>query len=359
MTFQYEVAQNPMSDAQQKTAPPGPCRVGIVGAGLMGWWHAHTVARIGGQVVGVADPLRERGQKIADKFGAEPYVSTEEMLQGPEIDILHICSNSASHDAIIRQALQQNVHVFVEKPLAETLAQTRSLISLTQKAGKALCPVHQYAFQRSVETILAQRSRAGNITHMDLQFFSAGGDATPVAGHPQIAADILPHPISILSRFFPDHPLADLGWTVLASAHAGWEIATQIDGIFVRISISLQARPTCAALTLHGDRGSFVADLFHDYVLFRDGTASRRTKMQRPFTDALGHLLRATGNMTGRLVRREPAYPGLQTLTRRFHAACAGNGPQPVSARDIMAAAALRDQFLQSTLPDPKPEARQ
>lgn len=322
----------------------------------MGWWHADTVTKIGGKVISVADPVKERRQKIADKFGAEAYATVEALLNGRDIDILHICTTTTTHDDIIRQALQQGLHVFVEKPLSGTLAQTRALDTLAQTTGKGLCPVHQYAFQRSIETILAQRHRAGALTHIDLQFYSAGGDNFPVSDHSQIAADILPHPVSILSRLFPGKPLAKMDWNILASGAAGWEMTTQIDGIFIRISISLRARPTCAVLTLRGARGSFVADLFHDYVLFRDGIPSRRTKMLRPFADAFGHLFRASVNIVGRTARREPAYPGLQALTRHFHEACTTGGPQPIPVDDIMAAAEIRDGFLNNVLPAATPE---
>ena len=348
-----------MQNILQEIQTFSPRRVGIVGAGLMGMWHAHTVARIGGKIVGVADPVSEQCQKISQKYGAKKFETAAEMLNGVGIDILHVCTTTSSHEAIIQAALQQDVHVFVEKPLANNLAQTQSLIALAQKNNCALCPVHQYAFQRSIETILEQRGRAGAITHVDLQFFSAGGDDAPATDHAQIAADILPHPVSILSRLFPEQPMEDLVWKVEAAARSGWEITTQIDGIIVRISISLRARPTSAALIVRGDRGSFVADLFHDYVLFREGTASRRTKMLRPFADALGHLSRASSNIIGRLARREPAYPGLQTLTRRFHSACAGTGTQPIPANDTIAAARIRDYFLDSVYPASNPEPDQ
>lgn len=339
-----------MLNTDRKLKSSDRFRIGIVGAGLMGWWHAHTVARIGGNVVGVADPISERRQEIAGKFSAEPYANSDEMLDRAALDILHICTTTSTHEKIIQQAMQQNTHVFVEKPLTETLAQTRSLIALAEKSSRALCPVHQYAFQRSIETILAQRDRAGAITHVELQFFSAGADNAPNTDHAQIAADILPHPISILQRLFPDQALADIGWNIETSGASGWIMTAPVDGVFASISISLRARPTCATLVLRGDRGSFVADLFHDYVLFRDGTASRRTKIQRPFTDAVGHFSRASGNMIRRMARREPAYPGLQSLTRRFYGACAGQWQQPIPAKDIVAVARMRDRFLNHAL---------
>lgn len=332
-------------------------RAAIVGAGLMGRWHAHCVARTGAPLVAVADPDLARAELIGRRYGARSYRGLGDMLAAGNIDILHVCTSTASHAPIIRQALEHGIHVLVEKPLAETAARTAELCDLARRSGRRLCPVHQYAFQRSVERIMSQRGRIGTPTHLELKFFSAGADDVPMAQHPRVAADILPHPISIIQRLYPGAVLDPAGWRIADAGPSGWEILSQIDEVFLRISISLNSRPTCAALILRGDHGSFVADLFHDFVRFRDGAVSRRAKMMRPFRDGAGQLSGASLNLARRMLRREPAYPGLRGLVAGFQAACAGQAAAPIEAAEMISAAAVRDWFVDATGAAPIQEA--
>ena len=274
------------------------------------------------------------------------------LLDSARPDVLHICTPTDTHAALLALAAARGVHVFAEKPMAADTAQTQALLTLAQAHGILLCPVHQYAFQSSVETILRDRARAGTVALVDLAFFSAGAAGQPASAYPAIAADILPHPISILQRLFPGALPAPADWQVTTAGpdSGSYMLSTTTGGAVLRISLSLTARPTCATLEYRGSTGSFAADHFHDYVLFRSGIANRRSKMTRPFSDALGHLGLAATNLAGRALRRELAYPGLRALCQRFYAAVEkleadGVESSPISAADILAGAALRDHF--------------
>lgn len=330
-------------------------RVAIAGAGLMGRWHRAAAQGAGAAVVAIADPDPIRAGRLAGKTAAV-FSDVATMLDSVRPEVLHICTPTDTHAALLALAAARGVHVFAEKPMAADTAQTQALLVVAQTHGILLCPVHQYAFQSSVDTILRDRTRAGVAALVDLAFFSAGAVGQPPAAYPAIAADILPHPISILQRLFPGALPAPACWQVttagpdLGPDGGSYMFSTTLGGTLLRISLSLTARPTCATLDYRGSLGSFAADHFHDYVLFRSGVANRRSKMTRPFSDALGHLGLATANLAGRALRRELAYPGLLALTRRFYAAVDGIGPSPISPADILAGAALRDHFRAVTL---------
>ena len=347
------VSSGPVSFGPVSIMRADKLRVAIAGAGLMGQWHRAAAQRAGATVVAIADPAR--AARLAGKTVAV-FSDVAAMLDRVKPDVLHICTPTATHAALLEVAAARGVHVFVEKPMAADTAQTQALLDLAQAHGILLCPVHQYAFQTSVDTILRDRARAGVAALVDLAFFSAGAAGQPATAYPAIAADILPHPISILQRLFPGALPAPADWQVTTAgpdsgADSGsYMLSTTMGGALLRISLSLTARPTCATLDYRGSTGSFAADHFHDYVLFRGGIASRRSKMTRPFSDALGHLGLAATNLAARALRRELAYPGLLALCRRFYAAVERVGVEgaqssPISAEDILAGAALRDHF--------------
>ena len=322
-----------------------PPRVVIAGAGLMGRWHAHAARRAGAVVVAAADPDTARAAAIAPAA----YADLPGMLAATAPDLLHLCTPTATHGPLLRLAAERGIHALAEKPLAADLAETRALLDGAGAAGTRLCPVHQYAFQSSIETILRRRDRLGDPVLIDLAFFSAGAGGRPPEAFAGIAADILPHPVSVLQRLFPG-PLPAAGLWQIAQPGAGtFVLQTSLAGALVRITLSLTARPTRATLDLHGTRGAFTADLFHDYGFFRDGTSSRRSKMTRPLRDGAGHFGHAALNLAGRALRGEPAYPGLAALCARVYASLDGEGPGPIPAGQVLEVAALRDDFLART----------
>lgn len=327
-----------------RATAPAP-RVAIAGAGLMGRWHAHAARRAGARVVAAADPDTARAARLAPAA----YPDLGALLAATTPDLVHLCTPTATHGALVRLALARGVHVLAEKPLAADLAETRALLGAAAAAGRGLCPVHQYAFQSGIGTILRDRGRIGEPVLAELAFFSAGAAGQPVAAWPGIAADILPHPLSILQRLFPG-PLPDArGWQMRQSGPGTFALQAGIGGALARITLSLDARPARATLDLYGTRGAFTADLFHDYAFFRDGTAGRRSKLTRPLRDGAGHLAHAALNLAGRALRREPAYPGLSALCARVYASLDGTTPAPILPAQMLEVAALRDAFLART----------
>lgn len=327
----------------------GRPRVGIAGAGLMGRFHFRAARQAGANVAAIADVSEQNLQRIVGNSDVTAYTDAGKMIEAEELEILHICTPSPTHENLIRTALEKRVHVFVEKPLASTEAKTRELSDLALNNNVLLCPVHQYAFQRSMESMLINRHKVGSATQFDLVFHSAGGEGHPIAEQNRIAADILPHAISILQRFFQTDDLRATNWQISGSGGASWSLVTVIQDVAIHIRISLAARPTCIKLDLWGTNGALHSNMFHDFSYFRNGATSRRTKITQPFTESLSQLWSASTNLAGRFFRNESAYPGLRTLTEKFYRACGGESENPISADEGATVAAIRDLFLAST----------
>lgn len=323
-------------------------RVGVSGAGLMGQWHAHAARQAGAVVAAFADPDISAAQSSAQKYRAAALDDTAELLATSDIAVLHVCSPTQTHSDVSALAMGQGTHVFIEKPVAQDQAQTWKVLQAAKQAKVQVCPAHQYAFQRSVERIRDNLHKLNEITAIDLRFFSAGGLRTDTNALIQIAADILPHPVSILQRLLPDRQIADLDWKLHSARPGEWMLVSSVDGIVLKISVGLLSRPTCVELTVVGTGGSFEADLFHDYATWQNGMVSRTTKMTRPFTRSAGHFFSATGNLLARAVRKEPAYPGLRALVSQFYDACEQQTACPISDVNMMDVARFRDGFLQA-----------
>ncbi|WP_020579090.1 Gfo/Idh/MocA family protein [Actinopolymorpha alba] len=116
---------------------PGPVRVGIIGAGIMGAKHAAAVAGDPrAEVAGVADVSLEAARKLAASVAA-PLVSDDyaALLASDDIDLVTVATPDHLHAEICRRAARAGKHVLVEKPLTTNLAEADDLIDVVRSSG--------------------------------------------------------------------------------------------------------------------------------------------------------------------------------------------------------------------------------
>jgi predicted dehydrogenase len=117
-------------------------RAGVVGAGVFGGHHARKYASLPGvSLAAVLDPHEERAEALAGPTGAEVFDELEPFLQA--VDVVTVASPASSHAAIAAAAVAAGKHVYVEKPLADELADARALVEAADAAGLVLACGHQ------------------------------------------------------------------------------------------------------------------------------------------------------------------------------------------------------------------------
>ena len=128
-----------------------PLRAAIVGAGLMGTWHARYAVRNRAQVIAIVDPDAAAANRLRAGFpAAVTFSDLATMLAAVTPDVAHICTPVQTHAELATAALERRIHVMVEKPLAVDAAQTRQLLDIADAAGMVLCPVYQFPFQHGL-----------------------------------------------------------------------------------------------------------------------------------------------------------------------------------------------------------------
>lgn len=132
-------------------------RVAIAGLGKMGLMHAAVVSALpDAQVVAVADPQTQLASHIRSLGLEAPFFpSLDELLARTPVDAVMICTPASTHLAAAEACLARGVHVFVEKPLADTLASARRMVELAaERPG-----VHAVGYMKA-HSPLYQRLRA-------------------------------------------------------------------------------------------------------------------------------------------------------------------------------------------------------
>jgi predicted dehydrogenase len=321
-------------------------RAAIVGAGLMGRWHADAVRRIGGRVVLIVDP-NERARvelgrrcpdaRIADALDADDVASTATAA--------HVCSPLPTHAPLVSALIEAGVAVLVEKPFAETADGTRSLLAHARERGVIVCPVHQFLFQNGVRQLRTWLPELGTVRRIEFSACSAGAGEGVAIGYDDLIAEILPHPLSITSLLLQS-PVGTIVWHVLHPAAGELKATASVGETVIDIAISAHGRPTENVVRVIADRGSVTADLYHGFAVRHDGAVSRGRKIAQPFTASSRTLGVAAANLARRAIRAEPAYPGLRDLVRAFYSAVRSNTESPIAPAAIEDVAVARDALL-------------
>jgi predicted dehydrogenase len=108
----------------------------IVGTGFIGPAHLEALRRLPNiEVTALCEVNIELAREKAELLGIPNAYTFEEMLQQPEIDIVHICTPNFLHFSQSKAALLAGKHVVCEKPLATKIEEAEELVTLAKEKG--------------------------------------------------------------------------------------------------------------------------------------------------------------------------------------------------------------------------------
>ena len=329
---------------------PVPVRAAIVGAGLMGRWHAHAIRHLGARVAVVIDPDRGRAERLAARIPGRAAVATDlaGALREYAPDVVHVCSPAETHEPAVLASAQAGAHVLVEKPLASDASTTRRLHERAAEQGVLLCPVHQFLFQHGVLESIRRLPELGTIRQLDVVACSAGADGQDDEVAEQVARDVLPHGLALARRILGPATAAT-PWFVRGSGGELRAVAS-VGETTIMLAVSMRARPTENSLTVRCDGGTVRANLYHGFATIERGVPSRTDKALRPFVGSSLAIGAAAANIGSRILRAELAYPGLRELVGRFHRAATEGGPSPIGVEESIDVARMRDAVVAERL---------
>jgi myo-inositol 2-dehydrogenase/D-chiro-inositol 1-dehydrogenase len=117
---------------------PSPVRIGLIGSGWMGAFHAESIARRipGAELTAIADPNVESAEALATALGTSKVTAdATDILADPEIDAVVIASPARFHSSLIADAARAGKHVFCEKPAGQTLQELETAFAAVDSAG--------------------------------------------------------------------------------------------------------------------------------------------------------------------------------------------------------------------------------
>lgn len=128
-------------------------KVGVIGVGHLGRHHARIYCELDSvELVGVADILGERAEQTAADYGCRAVQDFRDLLA--DVDALSIAVPTQQHAAIGRECLENGIDLLIEKPIAPTIDEARSLIDCAHDNNRILQVGHVERFNPIV--LLAQ-----------------------------------------------------------------------------------------------------------------------------------------------------------------------------------------------------------
>jgi len=128
------------------------------------------------EIIAVADICKER-RELAQKTlpGARIYHHATELLdnEATNLDFVDISTPPCYHARITHEALDRNLHVLCEKPLATSTQSAREMLEHAKRAKRVLFPCHNYKHAPVVKAIneVIESGKLGTIRSVTLNTF--------------------------------------------------------------------------------------------------------------------------------------------------------------------------------------------
>ena len=151
------------------TADGTRVKVAVVGLGRFGRLHSLTVAGLAeAELVGVVARRSESVEALQAELPEVPgWIDLETAISECQAEAWVVASTTASHVAITRRLLEAGKTVLLEKPIAEDLAEARSLEPLVAEGSANLMIGHILLFNSEFRQIRDEASVRGRIAHID------------------------------------------------------------------------------------------------------------------------------------------------------------------------------------------------
>jgi predicted dehydrogenase len=177
-------------------------KIGIIGVGKLGNYHCNAVSRLANaELAGVYDVDNERKLEIAQQHHCTPF-STQADLIGA-CDVVGVIVPTICHLAVVREVLAAGKPVFVEKPIAATLAEAHEMVTLSESLGVPVQVGHIERFNPAIRALEGYKLAPLFIESHRLAPFDPRG--TDVA----VILDLMIHDIDIILSMV-NSPVADI-----------------------------------------------------------------------------------------------------------------------------------------------------
>ncbi|HXV13475.1 MAG TPA: NAD-dependent epimerase/dehydratase family protein [Candidatus Krumholzibacteria bacterium] len=324
-------------------------RVGLVGAGYVATHHLRALNALPFvEVVGICDRDRTRAEALAKKFRVRAVYTDLSSMTSAKPDVIHILTPPESHCSLSLAAMDMGCHVFVEKPMAESVEECDRMIAHAREKGVVLSINHSDRFDPVVLKAIAV-ARSGSIGDVlavhsirssDYPTYAGGPLPQPYRQGSYPFRDLGVHSLYLIESFVGQVRTLDVNFYESGRnpmlTFDEWRAYAECEHGTGYAYLSWNTRPIQSELEIHGTRGVIKVDRFLqvcDVNRVLPGPKQignilngARNAARRAFVIPLNLLRFMTGSL-------KPS-PGIYRCVQDFHLALHNGTPVPVPAEE-------------------------
>lgn len=155
----------------------------------------------------ICDKSRERLDYLGKLYPeVDKAVDIKRVFDDPSIDMVAIATPVSAHFALATECLKKGKHVFVEKPLASSVAECKEMIRLAEDRSLVLMVGHTFVYTQTVRKIkeIVESGEIGDVMYVSCRRLNLGLFQKDI----NVAWDLAPHDISIILYLLNKKPVS-------------------------------------------------------------------------------------------------------------------------------------------------------
>ena len=169
-------------------------RVGVVGVGYLGQFHAEKYRRMNDvELVGVVDIDRSQAEDVAQRVNTRAYLNYKDLFG--KVDAVSIAVPTPAHFEVAKDFLKNDIDVLIEKPMTETTEEADELIRFADAQGLIIQVGHLERFNPAIVALEDIVKKPMFIESHRLSIFK--GRCTDVS----VVLDLMIHDIDLILNF--------------------------------------------------------------------------------------------------------------------------------------------------------------
>jgi predicted dehydrogenase len=166
-------------------------KIGVLGAGHLGKIHLKLIQEIDQyELIGFFDPDETNKEVVAKEMGIKAFDSIAALIE--EVDVVDIVTPTLSHYECAVQCIRSSKHIFIEKPITNTVDEAKKLIKLSEEANVKVQVGHVERFNPAFTAAVPYLNQPMFIEgHRLAQFNPRGTDVS-------VVLDLMIHDLDII-----------------------------------------------------------------------------------------------------------------------------------------------------------------
>ena len=318
-------------------------RVGVIGLGSMGRNHVRILQDLDECTLGaVCDPMAPAVEWAVSRYAVAGYASYRDMFAKEALDAVVIAVPTSLHLEVGMAALEKDLHILIEKPIAGDLEDAKTLAAEAERRRRHLAVGHVERFNPAIRELKARLTKGelGRILQIHARRL---GPFPPRIRDVGVVIDLATHDIDVMSHLIGGDVVRLFAETERRINTAHEDMLSAIlkfeNGTVGVLDVNWLTPTKVRDLSVLGERGMFHVNYLSQELTFYANSSAR------PGQDAAPLAAVTEGNMVRfQIAHAEP----LRVELLSFLGAVASGRPVEVGAADGIRALRLATQLMES-----------